>query len=189
LRGFWTLSVIRYCWQNLMFGKLSGFKVGETPVALCPAGRTVLHRVQRPDESQLFARCNIHPVAHEATNSTLQRLWKSVQLMVVEIVNKNSTYERTTIGIYLLEKCNNCSVYRRQWSIDAIFTGSVCINIWSHFTELLVSIQPYWNQKLQQQQPTRRKEDGSVYSCSLAPSNEKPRHHHVYKMKYKQNNL
>ena len=47
--------------------------MGETPVALCPAGRTVFHRVQRPGESQLFARCNIHPVAHEATNNTLQR--------------------------------------------------------------------------------------------------------------------
>jgi len=76
LLGFWTLSVLRYCWQNLMFGKFSSEKVGETSVELGPAGRTVLHRVQRPCESQLFLRCNIHPVAHEATNNILQRFWK-----------------------------------------------------------------------------------------------------------------
>jgi hypothetical protein len=50
-----------------MFGKLSGERVEETPVALGPAERTVLHRVQRPCESQLFARCNIQPVAHKTT--------------------------------------------------------------------------------------------------------------------------
>jgi hypothetical protein len=52
-----------------MFGKLSGENVGQTPVALGPAGRTVLHRVQRPCEAQLYARCNIHPVAHETTKA------------------------------------------------------------------------------------------------------------------------
>jgi len=57
-----------------MFGKSLGKKVGETPVVLGPAGRTVLHRVQRPCEAQLFASCNIHPVAHEATNNILQIL-------------------------------------------------------------------------------------------------------------------
>jgi hypothetical protein len=52
-----------------MFGKLKCEKVEETPVALGPAGTTVLRRAQRPCESQLFARCNIHPVAHEITKT------------------------------------------------------------------------------------------------------------------------
>jgi hypothetical protein len=64
----------------------------------------------------------------------------------------------------------------------------VYFNIRSHFTESLLSLQPYSNQKLQQE-PTRRKEDGGIYSYSLALSNEKLRQPHVYKMKYKQNNL
>jgi hypothetical protein len=151
--------------------------VGRTPLDEWSARSRALYLTTHNDHKR---QTSMLPVGFEPTISADERpqtaadraAIRTGQLTVVEIVNKKSTYERTTIGLYLLEKCNKCSVYRRQWSIDASFTGSVYINIRNHFTELLVSIQPYWNQKLQQQ-PTRKKEDGSVYSYSLAPSNEK----------------